>query len=182
MLLKVANGKMMCGRTREASIGIEFGEHDRFNRPDLSKQIGLSGNSYASNISDWDIIMGYDFRVSNAIGALPHRATLVGEDKERLTGLSTDHAQGLSQWTEDEESRIVQAVKTVSTKSNGDHRGHLIEYGMAPQVYKRMVQQLGGEEPEMDVFGSRDAPQLKKCMRHWHKGNSAWSKHWGLKE
>ena len=126
--------------------------------------------------------MGYDFMVSNAIGALPHRATLVREDKERLTWLSTDHAPGLSQWTGDEEERIVGAVKTVSTKFNGDRGGHLMEYGMAPQVYNRMVQQLGGEKPETDVFGSREAPQLRKCTRHWHKGGSAWSKHWGLKE
>ena len=45
-----------------------------------------------------------------------------------------------------------------------------------------MVQQFGGEKPQTDVFASRDAPQLRKCTRHWHKGDSAWSKHWGLKE
>ena len=76
----------------------------------------------------------------------------------------------------------MQAVKTVSTNFNGDRRGHLMEYGMAPQVYNRMVQQLGGEKPETDVFSSRDATQLRKCTRHSHKGDSAWSKHWGLKE
>ena len=42
--------------------------------------------------------MGYDFMVSNTIGALPHRATFVREDNERPTWLSTDHAPGLSQW------------------------------------------------------------------------------------
>ena len=180
--LKVANGEIMGGGTHEATIGMEFWEHDRLSRPDLSKRIVLSGNFYAADISDWDIIMGYDFMVSNAIGALPHRATLVREDKERLSWLSTDHAPGLSQWTRDEEERILWAVKTVSTKFNGDLGGHLMEYGMAPQVYNRMVQQLGGEKPETDVFASRDAPQLRKCTRHWHKGDSAWSKHWGLKE
>ena len=41
----------------------------------------------------------------------------------------------------------MRAVKTVSTKFNGDRGGHLMEYGMAPQVYNRMVQQLGGENP-----------------------------------
>ena len=101
----------------------------------------------------------YDFMMSNAIGALPHRATLVREDKERLTWLYTDHALGLSQWTGDEEDNIVWAVKTVSTKFNG----HLMEYGMAPQVYNGMVQQLGGEKPETDVFASRHTPQPRKC-------------------
>ena len=164
--LKVANGEILGGGTHEATIGMEFREHDCLNRHDLSKRIALSGNFCAPDISDLDIIMGYDFMVSNAIGALPHRATLVREDKERLTWLSTDHAPGLSQWTGDEEERIVPAVKTVSTKFSGDRGGHLMEYGMEPQVYNRMVQQLGGEKPETDVFASRDAPQLKKCTRH----------------
>ena len=78
--------------------------------------------------------------VSSAIGTLPHRATLFREDKERLTWLSTDHAAGLSQWTGDEEERILRAVKTMSTKFNGDRGGHLMEYGMPPQVYNCMVQ------------------------------------------
>ena len=175
--LKVANGEIMGRGTHEATIGMEFWEHDRLNRPDLLKRIVLSGNFYAAEISGCYIIMGFDFLVGNAIGALPHRATLVREDRERLTWLSTDHAPGLSQWTGDEEERIVRAVKTTSTKFNGDRGGHLMEYGMAPQVYNRMVQQLGGEKPETDVFASRDALQLRKCTRHWHKGDSAWSKH-----
>ena len=76
----------------------------------------------------------------------------------------------------------MRAFKTVSTKFNGDRGGHLIEYGMAPQVYNRMGQQLGGEKLETDVFASRDPPQIRKCTRHWHKRDFAWSKHWGLKK
>ena len=75
--LKVANCEIMAGGTHETTIGMEFREHDSLNRRDLSKQIVLSGNFYAAYFSDWDVIMGYDFMVSNATGALPHRATLV---------------------------------------------------------------------------------------------------------
>ena len=39
-------------------------------------------------------------------------------------------------------------------------------YEMAPQVYDRMIQTLGAEAPETDVFASRDAPLLRKCRRH----------------
>ena len=53
---------------------------------------------------------------------------------------------------------------------------------MAPQVYDRMIQTLGAEAPETDVFASRDAPLLRKCRKHWHRGDSAWHRHWGLKE
>ena len=138
--LKTGNGKIMGGGTLEGTIVMKFGEHDRLNRHDLAQQIVLSRNFDAADVSDWDIIMGYDFMVSNAIGALPHRATLVREDKERLIWLSTDHAPGLFQWTRDEEERIVRTVKTVSAQFKGDRGGHLMEYGMAPPVYYPMVQ------------------------------------------
>ena len=126
--------------------------------------------------------MGYDFMVGNAIGALPHRATLVREDNECLKWVSTDYKCGSSQWNAEEEDRIVQAVQAVGAKSRGDRGVQLTEYGMAPQVYARMIQTLGAEAPETDVFASRDAPLLRKCRRHWHRGDSAWLRHWGLKE
>ena len=180
--LKVANGEIMGGGTHEATISMEFWEHERLNRPDQAKRSTLSGNFYVADITDWDMIMGYDFMVANAIGALPHRATLVREDDECLTWLSTDYACGSSQWNAEEEDRIVQAVQAVGAKSRGDRGVQLTEYGMAPQVYARMIQTLGAEAPETDVFASRDAPLLRKCRRHWHRGDSAWHRHWGLKE
>ena len=163
--LKVANREIMGGGTHEATISMEFSEHERLNRPDLAKRSTLSGNFYVADITDWDMIMGYDFMVGNAIGALPRRATLVREDDESLTWLSTDYACGSSQWSTEEEDRIVQAVQAVGAKFRGDHGVQLTEYGMAPQVY--------AQAPETDVFASRDAPLLRKCRRHWH---------WGLKE
>ena len=180
--LKVANGEIMGGDTHEATISMEFWEHERLNRPDQAKRSTLSGNFYVADITDWDMIMGYDFMVANAIGALPHRATLVGEDDECLTWLSTNYACGSSQWNAEEEDRIVRAVQAVGAKSRGDRGVQLTEYGMAPQVYDRMIQTLGAKAPETDVFASRDAPLLRKCRRHWHRGDSAWHRHWGLKE
>ena len=180
--LKVANGEIMGGGTHEATISMEFWEHERLNRPDQAKRSTLSGNFYVADITDWDMIMGYDFMVANAIGALPHRATLVREDDECLTWLSTDYACGSSQWNAEEEDRIVRAVQAVGAKSRGDRKVQLTEYGMAPQVYDRMIQTLGAEAPETDVFASRDAPLLRKCRRHWHRGDSAWHRHWGWKE
>ena len=68
--LKVANGEIMSGGTHEATISMEFWEHERLNRPDQAKRSTLSGNFYVADITDWDMIMGYDFMVANAIGAL----------------------------------------------------------------------------------------------------------------
>ena len=180
--LKVANGGIMGGGTHEATISMEFWEHERLNRPDLLKRSTLSGNFHVADITDWDMIKGYDFIVGNAIGALPHRATLVGEDNECLTWLSTDYACRSSQWSPEEEDRIVQAVQAVGAKSRGDRGVQLTEYGIVPQVYARVIQTLGAKAPETDVFASRDAPLLRKCRRHWHRGDSARHRHWGLKE
>ena len=69
---------------------------------------------------------------------IPHRATLVREDDECLTWLSTDYACGSSQWNAEEEDRIVQAVQAVGAKSRGDRGVQVTEYGMAPQVYARI--------------------------------------------
>ena len=180
--LKVANGEIMGGGTHEATISMKISEHERLNCPDLAKRSTLSGNFYVADITNWDMIMGYDFMVGNAIGALLHRATLVPGNNECLTWLSTDYACGSSQWDAEEEDRIVQAVQAVGAKSRGDRGVQLTEYGMAPQVYARMIQTLGAEAPETDVFASRDAPLLRKCRRQWHRGDSAWHRHWGLKE
>ena len=156
--LKVANGEIMGGGTHEATISMEFWEHERLKRPDLPRRSTLSGNFYVADITDWDMIMGYDFIVGNAIGSLLHRAMPVREDDECLTWLSTDYACGSSQWNAEEEVLIVQAVQAVGAKSRGDRGVQLTEYGMAPQVYARMIQTLGSEAPETGVFASRDAP------------------------
>ena len=180
--LKVANREIMGGGTHEATISIEFWEHERLNRPDLAKRSTLSGNFYVADITDWNMIIGYDFMVGNAIGPLPHRAMLVREDDECLTWLFTDYACRSSQWNAEEEDRIVRAVQAAGAKSRGDCGVQLTEHGMAPQLHDRRIQTLVAEAPETEVFASRDAPLLRKFRRHWHRGDSAWHRHWGLKE
>ena len=177
--LKVANGRIMAGGAREAALGVEFWEHDRLDGPEQAKRFMLHGTFYEADLSDWDIIMGYDFLVSNSAGTLPHPATLMGEANERLSWLSTQYARGGSQWTREEEQIIVCVVRAAGIQSKGSKREHLQNYGPFRDAYDRMMEAFGMETLLTDVFGSQEALKLQKCARYWHKGHSTWDKHWG---
>ena len=82
--LKVSNSGIMVGGAHEAELGLDYSEHDRLYRPDQAKPLMLHRNFYQANLSDLDIIMGYDIIVSNSAGALLHCATHIGEGNERL--------------------------------------------------------------------------------------------------
>ena len=94
---KVANGGIMREGAREAKLGLECWEHDRLDQPDQAKRLTLHAKFYQANLSDWDIIMGYDFLVSYSAGALPHCATLLHEANKMFSSLSTHYAPERSQ-------------------------------------------------------------------------------------
>ena len=154
-------------------------EHDRWYRPDQAKRLMLHGKFNEADLSDPDTIMGSDFMVSNSGGALPHRATLISEANERLSWLLTHYAPGGSQRTGDEEEKILRAVKAAGTKSKGGNGEHLQEYGPSQDAYCCMSEGLAMDTPSTDSFASKEAPKLQKSVRYWHKGDSAWNKHWG---
>ena len=97
--LKVTNGEIMGGGTHEATISMEFSKHERLNRPDLAKRSTLSGNFYVADITDWDMIMGYDFMVANAIGAFPIAQRWSGRMMNASHGcpriMHADHPNGM---------------------------------------------------------------------------------------
>ena len=91
---------------------------------------------YEAHLPDGDIIMGYDFIVSNSAGALPYGATPIREAKERNSWLSTYYASGGSQWTGDDEDKLLRAVKAAGIKSKGSDGEHLQEYGLSREDYE----------------------------------------------
>ena len=177
----VANGEIMGGGSREAELGLEFREHERLDRPDQAKRLMLQEKFYEADLPDWDIIMGFDFMLSHSAGALPHRVTLIPEANERLSWLWTHYAPGGSQCTGDEEAKIVRAVRAAGITSKGSNEEHFQEYGLSREAYQQTMGALGMEIPLTDVFASKEAPELQKCARYWHKGDSARDKHWGAK-
>ena len=179
MRLKVANGEIMGGRSGEAELGSEFSEHDRSGRPDQAKRLMLQGKFDEADVPDWHIIKRYDLMVSNQAGALPHCATVIREANDRLSLLSPHHAPHGSQWTGDEEEKIVRAVKATGIKSNGSDAEHLQKYDLSREAYQRTMEAFGMQIPLTAVFASNEAPALQKCARYWHKGDTAWDKHWG---
>ena len=112
-------------------------------------------HSYEADLADWDIIIRYDFMVSNSAGALPHRATLSREANERLSWLSTHYAPGGSGWTGEEEEKIVRAVKAAGIGSKGGDGEHFQEYGLSREAYCPMMEALGMDTPSTDVFASK---------------------------
>ena len=91
----------------------------------------LHGKFYEADLSDGDMIMGYNIMVSNSAGALPHRATLIREANKELSWLSTHYAPGEAQCTGDEEEKIVRAVQAAGIESKGGDGEHLQEYGLS---------------------------------------------------
>ena len=63
--LSVANGGVMGGGAREGKHGLEFWEHDPSDPANPAKRLMLHGKLYEAHVSDWHIIMGYDFMVSD---------------------------------------------------------------------------------------------------------------------
>ena len=100
----------------------------------------LHGTFYEADLSDWDIIMGYVYMVSNSGQALPHGATLIREANERLSGLSTHCG---SQWTGQEEEKIVRAAKAAGIRPKSYDGEHLQEYRLFQDAYCRMMEALG---------------------------------------
>ena len=135
------------------------------------------GQFYEGDLSDWDIIMGYDLMVSNSAEALPHRATLIRQANERLSWLLTHCAPGGSQWTGNEEKKYGPAVKAGGVRLKGGDGEHLQEYRISRDAYCRMIEDLGMDTLSTDVSALKEAPRLQKCARYWHRGDSACNEH-----
>ena len=73
-------------------------------------------------------------------------------------------------------------MKAAAIKSKCGDGEHPQEYGLSRDAYCHMMEGQGMDTQSTDVFASKEAPKLQKCASYWHKGDSAWNKHWGAGE
>ena len=69
------------------------------NRPDLAKRSTLSGKFYVADITDWDMIMGYDFMVSTPLEPFPivqrWSGRMMNASHGRPRTMHADHPHGM---------------------------------------------------------------------------------------
>ena len=107
--LKVANRQYMVGGTKEAAIGLQFVNHRRLSRPDLSKEILLQGRFYEAQM-DWDMIVGYNFMMETDCGVLAAQASMTLYEDDQLSLLSSPEHHVECQWIHPERNQLGVAV------------------------------------------------------------------------
>ena len=171
--LKLANGQYMVGGTREAAIGLQFGNQRELSRPDLGKEILLQGRFYEAQM-DWDMIVGYDFMIETDSGVLPTQASMTLYQDEQLLWLSSPAQHVECQWIHPERNQPeVAALGTEPARPANQ------EYGVMPEVASGVVADLGASDLTLDAFSSGTSAHLRVCEKYWSAQNSAWKKHWG---
>ena len=148
--LKVANGQYMVGGTKEAAIGLQFVNHRELSRPDLGKEILLQGRFYEAEM-DWDMIVGYDFMTS---------MTLYQDDQ--LSWLSSPEHHVECQWIHPERNQL--EVAALGTERTGPANQ---EYGVMPEVARRVVADLRASDLALDAFSSGTSAHLRVCEKYW---------------
>ena len=111
--LRKANGEIMEGALDEARISVEFVRHEQLSRPDLGLKQRIKGLFYETDLPDWDMIMGFDFFDIAHAGVLPHRRTVLVEEADNLSWLSTSMEPQASPWEAAERNVLAQAVRSV---------------------------------------------------------------------
>ena len=171
--LKVSNGQYMVGGTKEAAIGLQFVNHRELSCPDLGKEILLQGHFYEAKM-DWDMIVGYDFMMVTDSGLLPAQASMTLYQDDQLSWLSSPEHHVECQWIHPERNQLEVAVLGTNPAEPANQ-----EYGVMPEVAKRVVADLGASDLALDAFSSGTSAHLRVCEKYWSAQDSPWKKHWG---
>ena len=115
------------------------------------------------------MIMGFDFLDIAHAGVLPHRRTLLVEEADKLSWLSTSMEPQASPWEPAGRDILVQAVRSVSTRPpTADIED---EYRLSEGAFHMALGELRLSTPQVDVSGSA---ALRKCPRVCTKEDNGW--------
>ena len=115
--LRVANSEITEGGLDEAEISLKFVRHKQLARLDRGQKHQIKGLFYEANQPEWHMIMGFDVREIAHAGVLPNRRTLLIEEADKLSWLSTCMEPQASLWEPVEGDVLAQAVSSVSTRA-----------------------------------------------------------------
>ena len=165
--LKMFNGQYMLGGTKEAAIGLQFVNHRELSCPDLGKEILLQGRFYEAQM-DWDMIVGYDFMMETDSGVLLAQASMTLNQDDQLSWLWSPEHHVEWQWIHPERNQLEVAVLGTEPAVPANQ-----EYGVMPEVAKRVVADLGASiwpwmrspqepPPIFGCVGSTGAPRTPR--------------------
>ena len=143
--LRVANGEIMEGGLDEAEIRLNLVRHEQLLRPDLGHRNQIKGLFFEADLPELDMIMGFDFLDIAHAGVLPHRRTMLVEDADKLSWLSTTMEPQASPWEPAERAALAQAVRSASTRPPTAEMED--EYGLSERAFHMALGELGLRGP-----------------------------------
>ena len=172
--LRGANGKIMEGGLHEADISLEIVCHKQLLHRDLGQRHQTKGLFYRSDLPAWDTIMGFQsFDIVRA-KVLPHRCTLLLEEGNQLSWLSTSMEPESSPWDPAERGVLAQAVRSLSMRlPTADTE---VEYGLSESGFQGALGEYWLSTQQVDVFRSA---ALRKLPTVGTKEDWGWKRCWG---
>ena len=157
---KVANGQYMVGGTNEPEIALQFVHHCELSCPDLGMEILLKEKFYDAQM-DWDMIVGYDYMMETDSGALPAQASMTLYQGDQYWWLSSPEHHVECQWIQLQLHQL--DVAALGTEPVGPTYQ---EYGVKPEVGKRVAAELGASDLALDAFSPGTSTHLWVCEKY----------------
>ena len=153
--LKVANGQYMVRGTKEAEVALQFLNHRGLRPADLGKEILV-------------LIVSYNFMMGTDSGVLPAQACITLYQDDAFSWLSSREHHVECQWNHPERHQL--KVAALGLEPVGPMYQ---EYGVKPEVAKRVAADLGASDLALDAFSSEHSAHLRVCEKYWSAQDSA---------
>ena len=165
--LTAANGELMESGLDKAEISLSFLRHEQPSRRNLGHKHQIMALFYEAGLVEWDMFMG--LTLLDIVQARAHRRTLLVEEPNKLSCLSTSMEPRASRWKQAKRDALSQAVRGESTRPSTPHVKD--EYSLSEDAFHIPLGELGLSTSQVQVFGSA---ALLKCSTVWTKEDNGW--------